>query len=122
MEAIKQLITVQKADESVDSLIGGRIYPFHTTDISRDCIVYTPVPLEDDKIKETWRIEITIISKSLENNMAIDTAIRNALLTLADSQLTNSIMQVALNGGSMLENMETETIHNTGYYIVVFRK
>lgn len=67
-------------------------------------------------------MEITIISKTLENSMAIDTAIRNALLTLADSQLTTNIMQVALNGGSNLYNYETETYHNTGYYYITFRK
>lgn len=119
---IKDIIAVQKADETVNTLIGGRIYPFHTADISRDCIVYVPVPLEDDKVKETWRIEITIISNTLENSMAIDTAIRNALLTLADNQLTTNILQVGLNGGSNLYNYETETYHQTAYYYVVSRK
>ena len=122
MEAIKQIVSVQKADEAVHALIGGRIYPFYTADLSQDCVVYVPTPIEDDGIREVWRVEITIISKSIENSMIIDSAIRKALLTIADNQLTNSILQVALNGGAMLKNYETETFHNTGYYYVVFRK
>ena len=119
---IKNIVAVQKTDEAVSALIGNRIYPFHSSDTSQDSIAYTPVPLEDDGVKETWRVEITIISKSLENSMTIDTAIRNALLTIADAQLTDSIMQVTLNGGASLYNYETNTYHITGYYYITYRK
>lgn len=122
MEAIKSIISVLKADTAVQAQLGNRIYPFHTSDPSQDCIVYTPVPLEDDKVKETWRIEITTITKTLENSMSIDNAIRNALLTLGDETLTSGIMQVALNGGGNLFNYETNTYHNTGYYYITYRK
>ena len=78
MQTVAAVIDILRQNESVSQLIGNRIYPFDTADISQDCIVYVATPLEDDKVKESWRVELTILSKQLANAYAIDAACRSA--------------------------------------------
>ncbi|AMJ40697.1 hypothetical protein [Anaerotignum propionicum] len=100
--------------------LGYPVKPFGTTEIE-DCIVYNFIPLTSDKIKEQNRLEVTVISKSMEKGLKILEDVKNLLITQGDEQLTDSILNVALNGGGSLENLETNTFHFKANFIVLSR-
>ena len=100
--------------------LGYPIKPFGTTAIE-DCIVYNFVPLTSDKIKEQYRLEITAISRIMDRGLKILEDVKGLLLTQGDEQLTDCILDVALNGGGSLENLETGTFHFKANFIVLSR-
>ena len=111
-----ELINLLKNDKKLKAIEGLKIVPFGTT--NRKAIVYKVVPLSSDKIKEINRLEITVISEDfLEAEQILD-IVKDILLTFGDSQLTNNILSVALNGGGSLEKLETGTIHLSAFFIV----
>jgi hypothetical protein len=109
-------------DELVNilKLLGYPVRPF-ATEIIEDCIIYNFIPLTSDKVKEQNRLEITVISKSMTNGLKILSEVKEALLTFGDKPLSNNILEIALNGGGSLENLETNTFHFKAYFIVKSR-
>lgn len=97
--------------------LGYPIYPFGT-ETTEDCIVYNFIPITSDKIKEQNRIEITVISRSMEKGLKILTEVKEVLLTFGDNQKTNNILEITLNGGGSLENLGTNTFHFKAFFIV----
>lgn len=100
--------------------LGYPVKPFGTDEIE-DCIVYNFIPLTSDKIKEQNRLEITVISKSMSDGLKTLEDVKGLLLTQGDEQLTDSILNVALNGGGSLKNLETNTFHFKANFIVLSR-
>lgn len=98
--------------------LGYPLRPFGTETIE-NCIVYNLVPLTGDGVKEQSRLEITVISRGMQEGLAILEQIKSVLLTLGDEPLTSGILSVALNGGGSLENWETGTYHCKAFFIVV---
>lgn len=107
---LKEIISILKT-------LNYPLYPFGS-DIIEDCIVYNFVPLTSDKIKEQNRLEITVISKDIETGLIILEKIKGLLLTLGDNKLTDDILEISLNGGGSLENLETNTFHFKAFFIV----
>lgn len=97
--------------------LGYPLYPFGASEIS-NCIVYNFVPITSDKIKEQNRLEITIISLNIETGLKILSEVKEALLTFGDNKLNNDILEVTLNGGGSLENLETNTFHFKANFII----
>lgn len=100
--------------------LGYDIHPFGSDNI-KECIVYNFVPLTCDKVKEQNRLEITVISKSMRKGLEMIKQIKDVLLTLGDDPKTNNILEVTLNGGGSLENLETNTFHFKAFFIVKSR-
>lgn len=105
---------------SILKTLGYPVKPFGTPEIE-DCIVYNFIPLTSDKIKEQSRLEITVISKSMSDGLEILEGVKEILLTRGDEQLTDRILNIALNGGGSLENLETNTFHFKANFIVLSR-
>lgn len=97
--------------------LGYPVRPFGTETIE-DCIIYNFVPLTSDKIKEQNRLEITVISQSMEKGLKILSEVKEALLTFGDEQKTDNILEIALSGGGSLENLETNTFHFKAFFVV----
>lgn len=106
-------------DELVNILksLGYPVRPYGT-ELIRDCIVYNFVPIKSDKIKEQNKLEITVISDSMASGLKILSEVKEALLTFGDTPLSDNILEVTLNGGGSLENLETDTFHFKAYFIV----
>lgn len=100
--------------------LGYPVKPYGSEKIE-DCIIYNFVPLTSDKIKEQSRLEITVITKSMGDGLEILEGVKEILLTRGDEQLTDNILNVALNGGGSLENLETNTFHFKANFIVLSR-
>lgn len=118
MDAVKDFVGVLLQNSGVSQIVSDRVYPFGSAVSNVPCIVYTPVPLTDDKIKQTWRIEVTAIAEQLSTAYALDTACRAALLTLGDEARSSHLLQIEVNGGAALFNQGTNTHHLTAYYYV----
>lgn len=82
-------------------------------------IVYNFVPLTDNKIVRTERLEIHIIASTLAEAWAIDEEVRHILLTIGDEALIEGINKVEINGGGSLEDIATGTKHIITYYYLV---
>lgn len=102
-----------------DSVTGAvRIEPYFIKGFD-DGIIYTFTPLTDDGIKRTDRLEIHIVSNSLETLFSIDAAVRKILLTVGDEPLTANILKVNVNGGGTMEDAATGLKHLITYYYIV---
>ena len=100
--------------------LGYPLRPYGSEEIE-DCIVYNFVPVSSDKIKEQNRLEITVIALSVGKGLEMLEEIKEALLTLGDQNKTDNILEISLNGGGSLENIETKTFHFKAFFIVKSR-
>lgn len=89
---------------------GYPVYAFATTEAA-DCIVYQYILLTSDGIKEQGRLETTIIAGTLEKGQTMLQKVKDTLLTIGDEKRTETILEIALNGGGVLENPDTGTVH-----------
>lgn len=109
-------------DEILDMLkpLGYNIHPFGT-EIIENCIVYNLIPISSNKIIEQSRLEITVIALAMETGLKMIEDIKGVLLTLGDNSLTNNILEIILNGGGSLENLETNTFHFKAFFNIKSR-
>lgn len=99
---------------------GYPVYLFCTNEIA-ECILYNFVPLTSDGIKEQGRLEVTIIAFSMEKAQEMLKKVKEVLLTVGDQPKTNTILEIALNGGGCMENIDTATIHLKAFFSVKSR-
>lgn len=123
---IDDILSLLKVDNELKELLGctdedPRIYPFGVDGV-KDCIVYKFMPQISDGIKEQSRVEITIITQAMELGLKILEQLKTVLLTIGDQSKTNNILEISLNGGGCLENIETNTIHHKAYFIIKSRR
>lgn len=116
----KYIVNILKNDEQLKQLLkssalDSKIYPFGT-DAIQDCILYKNVPVLDDGIKAQYRLEVTVIALSLGLGEQILERVKQIFITIADTQKHNRILNCALNGGGVLENLETSTYHYKAYF------
>ena len=97
--------------------LGYPLRPFGT-EVIENCIVYNFIPVSSDRVKEQNRLEITVISKDVKQGLNILEEVKNALLTFGDEQKTDNILEIALNGGGSLENLETDTVHFKAFFVI----
>jgi len=97
--------------------LGYPVKPY-ATDTIEDCILYKLVPVSNDGVKQQDRLEITVISTNLLTAQQMIEKIKCALLTIGDTQFNNDILEISLNGGGSLENVETNTYHLKAYFIM----
>ena len=96
------------------------VKPFGT-DTIEDCILYKLIPLNNDGVIEQDRLEITAISTDLLKAQQIIDKVKDALLTIGDAKFNNEILEISLNGGGSLENLDTGTYHLKAYFIIQTR-
>lgn len=121
------ILTILQSDSELQSLLEGttedkKIYGFSTTKLKS--IVYDYVDLTSNKIVGQARLTLTINTLKVDYslNMQIISKVKQLLLTLGDKQLNNDILTVEQNGGGMLENQETSTIHNKIIFTIKYKE
>lgn len=119
---LSDILNVLKSDASLQSLIGNRIHAFSTTELNS--IAYDYADLISNKIIGQGRLTITINTLSVDYalNLQILNRVKQLLLTLADEQLNNNIIEIQQNGGGILTNDETATIHNKAIFTIKFKE
>lgn len=100
--------------------VGYPVKPFGT-EIIEDCILYKLVPVSNDGVKQQDRLEITVISTDLLTAYTMLENVKKAILTIGDEKINDDILEISLNGGGSLENIETKTYHLKAYFIVKSR-
>lgn len=109
-------------DEIIEKLkIVG--YPFYHlgTEKIEDCIIYKLEQISSDKIKEQYKLSLNIIALSFEKGLKMQDKIKDIFLTFGDNVASVSIMEISLNGGGIMENLETDTYHFKLYFILKTR-
>lgn len=101
--------------------LGYPVCPFGVEKSKGDCIVYNFIPLTSDMIKEQNRFELTIISSDFVKGVKMLEEVKATLLTFGDIPKSDSILEINLNGGGSLENLETNTFHFKAFFIVKSR-
>ena len=102
-------------------------YYFHSADVSEaPCVVYEMNSPASDGIKENARLTLQIITpgtgeNSIVKSLEIQKDINNNILTKGDNKLTNNIISVVQNGGGLIPNKTTNTLHNILYYNITYK-
>lgn len=97
---------------------GLPVRPFATHEIE-PCLVYKYSTDSDNGSKRTDCLELRIIAFDMEQLLSIDKKVRKALLKKGDG--TGRITHIGLNGGGVLEERNSQTIHKFDYYYITFR-
>jgi hypothetical protein len=119
---ISDILNVLKSDANLQSLIGNKIHAFSTAELNS--IAYDYVDLTSNKIIGQSRLTLTINSLAVDYslNIQILNRVKQLLLTLADEQLNNSIIEIEQNGGGIMRNDETATIHNKAIFTIKYKE
>mgnify|MGYP000877093085 FL=1 len=114
---LDDILSILQNDVDLQLLLNGtttdkKIYAFNTSKLNS--IVYDYIDLTSNKIIGQSRLTLTINTLKVDYylNMQIVNKVKQLLLTLADKQFNNKIMEIQQNGGGILTNEETNTIHN----------
>lgn len=111
-------INEEKVNGHGKKYLDPKIYPFATEEI-QDCITCKFVPLVSDGVKEQSRLELTCISQDMLRAIQILETVKACLLTVGDTQKTDAITEISLNGGSSpLENETTGTVHIKAHFTI----
>lgn len=102
-------------------------YYFDGTSKIEDCVVYKYRDAANDRISQTFQLELHIIVKGIDTKALrrieqIKEDINNCILTAPDRVLTKNIRQVRQNGGGQLTDGNTQTTHQILYYDILYRK
>lgn len=122
---IIQLLNILRSNNSLKLLLGGtveddKIYATHTSQLG-ECLLYEYHTTAANKITDITRLTITIITDTLSKSSAIEAEVKQSIITLADNKLTNTILQVELNGGGSLYDYDRQKHHRTLYFTILSR-
>lgn len=119
---LTDILNILKSDVELQSLIGNKINAFSTEELNS--IVYDYVDLTSNKIIGQSRLTLTVntLEADYNLNLQIVSKIKQLLLTLADEQFNNNIMEIQQNGGGILRNEETATIHNKIIFTIKYKE
>lgn len=108
---------MEQVIRTIESATGLPVKPFGTNTIE-DCICYKIVPMTDNGAVATNRLELRIITSSLEDCLTAKSAILSSLVTVGDEKKLAHIQDCHLNGGGSLYDANTKTTHVILYLII----
>lgn len=122
-----EIIELLKNNAALYTLLGAsaadsHIHPVNVAISTIPAIAYRFYTISDDGVKRVDKFEITIIDKSLESVELIAEEVRNTLITIGDDGKNNYITDISINGGGLLENIETKTYHKIVNYNITWRE
>ena len=104
--------------------LAGRLYPLHTTDLSKLNVVYTYTPISGGHLSQT-QLELKVIDKDYDECKRVE----KELLALLDMEEDESDVATGgykfhseLSGGGTLFNEGCQRYENTLYFISKWRK
>ena len=119
---IEEIVSILRNDDGLTQLLNGNHVYASPCTFKGDCIVYNLVPVNADKIKATDKLEIQIITDTILKGAAIESRIKELLLTLGDEPLTANIREVYLNGGGSLFDEERQKNHKILYFYILTKE
>lgn len=84
-----------------------------------ECVIYDVNTIAYDKAKRTARVKATIVTDTMERGLELEGKLDEALVTLGDEALTNTVTTCARNGGGWLNDGDRHI--RIAYYEVVIR-
>lgn len=118
---IEYIVSLLKNDKRLVELIGeNNIYPIQTEYLG-DCVIYDAYTTSHNKIIQETRLQITIVASKLSTTLAIEQEIEKLMLTLGDTPLSNTILQVEANGGGSLYDNNRRKNHRIIYFNILSR-
>lgn len=118
---IEYIVSLLKNDKRLVELIGeNNIYPIQTEYLG-DCVIYDAYTTSHNKIIQETRFQITIVASKLSTTLAIEQEIEKLMLTLGDTPLSNTILQVEANGGGSLYDNNRRKNHKIIYFNILSR-
>lgn len=93
----------------------------NSTDNLGECVIYEFHTVQSDGITEHVRLEISIITACMDAGLNTESAIKSAILTLADERFNNSILRITLSGGGTLWDASRHMLHRIVYFEVIKR-
>jgi hypothetical protein len=67
-----------------------------------DAVIYDLTTISYDKLKRLMRVKATIVSDSMENALAIENKLDEALVTFGDNPLTDTVLSCSHDGGGWM--------------------
>lgn len=110
---IKQLL------KKIENATGLNVYLLQTEKIE-DCIIYTITSNSDNGAVAYKTLELRIISKTMEKAEEYRKKIFE-LITIGDEPLMDGILSFEVNGGGLLFDNDTETIHTIVDFELIMR-
>lgn len=118
---IEYIVSLLKNDKRLVELIGeNNIYPIQTEYLG-DCVIYDAYTTSHNKIIQETRFQVTIVASKLSTTLAIEQEIEKLMLTLGDTSLSNTILQVEANGGGSLYDNNRRKNHRIIYFNILSR-
>lgn len=97
-----------------------KLYAVSTRSLD-DCVIYNSYTTGSDAISERVRLEVAIITADDAEGRKVEDRIKAALLTCGDEPLSDNVLQVELDGGGTLEDVERGKIHRMLYFTILTR-
>ena len=119
-----ELIAILKNDTALKTLLKATITntKIMPMPLLSDGIGYNFIPLTSDGVKEQSQFELTIINTDLLRCYEIKEQLDKLLITIGDTQLTNSILEVSQNGGGSYFDDELKMFKLKVNYTVISRR
>lgn len=122
---IREVIRELESNKILLQLLGAtahdtHIYATHTNHLD-NCLIYSSYTTGADKITLITRLTITIVADNLSLTNSLEREVKRTIITLADNQLTNNILQVALNGGGTIYDYDRKKHHTNLYFTIISR-
>lgn len=118
---IKEILDILENDEILNQLIDNNIFS-KPSSYTGECVLYSWIPVASNKIKRTDKLEINVVTETIEKGIQIEERLKQLLLTFADKPLSDSIKEVELNGGGLIYDYERRKYHRILYFYVLSRE
>ena len=92
-----------KVIDAIAKAVAVPVFPISSS-LKGEQIIYNIVPLTDDGIKQSNRLELNIIGKTMARAIELDTAIRQALLSIGDLK-KNGVLVILDDFGTGYSNL-----------------
>lgn len=109
---MKDIITL------IENATGIKPVPFETRSVEEDAVVYQLYQISEIQ----WRLEVRVISHTYTDANEIAEKIVSCLTDFGDYQFINTVTSISINGGGILKDYETNTIHRLLYFNVYQKK
>ena len=119
-----ELIGILKNDTTLKTLLKATITntKIMPMPLLSDGIGYNFIPLTSDGVKEQSQFELTIINTDLLRCYEIKEQLDKLLITIGDTSLTNSILEVSQNGGGSYFDDDLKMFKLKVNYTVISRR
>ena len=118
-DVLVELIDKLKANANLKAIVTA-ITPFKTMTINT--MYYKSLKLTSDKVVGQIRFELTVIADTYPKAINAMTEAERTLLTFGDASFSDTILTITRNGGASMENVDTNTFHESAYFIITYKE